>query len=129
MVADGFRIDAAWLDALDQYVDGLQADTTEAAQVSAQYLYEEVVDQAREHPEWVNLADNIDVWSQDGKMVIGVQDNAVLSQAFALEYGDENQPPTPLFRKAKGLVPRVEDRLNRELRARRGSIPIKGVVI
>lgn len=128
-MAEGFRIDAAWLDALDQYVDGLQADTMEASQVTAQYLVDEIVDQAREHPEWVTLADNIAVWSQDGLLTVGINQDAVVSEAFALEYGDENRPPQPLFRKARGLVPRVQDRLTTELRERRGSIPIKGVVL
>lgn len=128
-MAEGFRIDAAWLDALDQYVDGLQADTMEASQVTAQYLVDEIVDTAREHPEWVTLADNIAVWSQDGLMTVGINEGAVVSEAFALEYGDDNRPPQPLFRKARGLVPRVQDRLNTELRSRRGSIPIKGVVL
>lgn len=128
-MAEGFRIDAAWLDALDQYVDGLQADTMEASQVTAQYLVDEIVDQAREHPEWVTLADNIAVWSQDGLLTVGINQDAVVSEAFALEYGDENRPPQPLFRKARGLVPRVQDRLTTELRERRGSIPIKGVVV
>lgn len=126
-MADGFRIDAAWLDALDRYVDGLLADTAEVAQIGAQYLTDEVVDQAREHPEWVSMADNIDAWSQDGRLAIGVHDTALTSQAFALEYGDENRPPSPLFRKAHGLVPKVQDRMERELIARRGIAPIKGM--
>ena len=128
-MANGFRIDAAWLDALDQYVEGLQADTMEAAQVSADYLVEEIVDEAREHPEWVTLADNIETWSEDGKLAVGIRHGEVISEAFALEYGDENRIPQPLFRKAKGLVPRVEDRLTRELQQRRGGIPIPGVKI
>ena len=44
------------------------------------------------------MADNIEVWAEDGILVIGVQDQALVSQAFALEYGDETRPPSPLFR-------------------------------
>jgi hypothetical protein len=44
------------------------------------------------------MADDIEVWSQDGQLVLGVQDEALVSQAFALEYGDEVRPPSPLFR-------------------------------
>jgi hypothetical protein len=29
---------------------------------------------------------------------VGVQDRAFVSQAFALEYGDETRPPIPLLR-------------------------------
>jgi hypothetical protein len=129
VVADGFRIDAAWLDALDRYVDGLLTDTAEVAQDSARYLQDEVVDQAREHPEWATMADGISAWSEDGRLTIGVHDSALSSQAFALEYGDENRPPTPLFRKAAGLVPKVQDRMERELLARRGVPPIKGMKV
>lgn len=126
-MADGFRIDAAWLDALDRYVDGLAEDTQEAAAVGISYLTEKVVDTAREHPEWVNLADNITTWSQDGRFAIGVEHKALSSEAFALEYGDDNRPPTPLFRKLSALVPEVQDRMQRELMARRGISPIKGM--
>lgn len=127
-MAEGFRIDAAWLDALDNYVDGLLTDTQEAAHVTANYLYEEVVDSAREHPEWVSLSDNISVWSQDGHLAIGVSDLALTSEAFALEYGDENSAPQPLFRTANALVPKVQDRLQDELRSRLGTV-IKGMKV
>ena len=35
---------------------------------------------------------------EDGMLVIGVRDEEMVSSAFALEYGDEVRPPTPLFR-------------------------------
>ena len=48
--------------------------------------------------QWSALADNIEVWSQDGRLVIGIHDQLLASQAFALEFGDEHTPPSPLFR-------------------------------
>lgn len=128
-MADGFHIDAAWLDALDNYVHGLLQDTHEAAQVSANFLVDRVFETAKAHPEWTTMADNIQVWSNDGYLVLGVQDDVMVSEAFALEYGDDNRPPTPLFRKLNALVPQVEDRLQRELLARRGSVVIPGMKV
>lgn len=119
-MADGFHIDAAWLDALDRYVEGLYQDTQEAAQVGAHLLTDSAISMARDHPDWVSMADNIEAWSQDGKLVLGVMDDAMVSEAFALEYGDENRPPSPMIRKFQSLVPQVQARIQQELLARRG---------
>lgn len=127
VVAEGFRIDAAWLDALDRYVEGLAHDTAEAASVTAHALHDAAVDRAREHPEWVNLADHIEMWSQDGHLRIGVHHQAMTSQASIVEYGDESRPPAPLLRTMNRLVPQAQDRFTRELQARRGPVRIKGV--
>ena len=69
-----------------------------AATKASAFLHERVVAKARLDPQWAPLADHIEVWSQDGKLVVGVRDQEFGSQAFALEYGDEVRPPTPLFR-------------------------------
>lgn len=83
---------------LAAYTQRLQEQAQKAAVQASTFLHERVVAKARMDPQWASLADNIEVWSQDGKLVVGVRDNAFVSQAFALEYGDEVQPPTPLFR-------------------------------
>ena len=53
---------------------------------------------ARQDDQWVHMADDIHVWSQDGMLVIGTLNNDRVSEAMALEYGDEVTPPSPLFR-------------------------------
>lgn len=97
-MAEGFRIDAAWLDALDQYVEGLQQDAVDAAVEAVEFAEDAVISYARQKPDWVNLADGIQTWSEDGRLVIGVQGNERVSQAVALEYGDLENPPDSLFR-------------------------------
>src|SRR5262245_43173877 len=87
-----------WSAQLAAYVDRLQSEAVVAANKAARYLHEVTVERARQNPEWSQLADNIEVWSEDGQLVLGVKDDEYSSQAFALEYGDEVRPPNPLFR-------------------------------
>ena len=81
-----------------QYIDGLQEEAIEAAAKAAMFLHRSAVERARRDPAWVSLADKIEVWAEDGQLVIGVRDEEFVSQAFALEYGDEHRPPNSLFR-------------------------------
>jgi hypothetical protein len=83
---------------LSAYGQRLQDEATLAAEKASKFIHERVVAKARLDPQWTMLADNIEVWSADGQFVVGVRDNVMRSQAFALEYGDEVRPPTPLFR-------------------------------
>lgn len=80
------------------YTERLQHEAIVAADKATTYIYERTVARARLDPAWNPLADNIEVWSADGQLVVGVRDEAQVSEAFALEYGDEVQPPSPLFR-------------------------------
>lgn len=94
----GFEWPSSSTAALYAYTDRLQAEALTAAEQAITYIHERTVARARIDPDWEPLADHIEVWSQDGLLHIGVQDEAFVSQAFALEYGDEVRPPTPLFR-------------------------------
>ena len=80
------------------YAQRLQEETVAAATKASEFLHERVVAKARLDPEWEPLADHIEVWSHDGQLVVGVRHREFVSQAFALEYGDEVRPPNPLFR-------------------------------
>lgn len=94
----GFEWPSSSTAALYAYTDRLKYEATTAAERAIDYLHERTVARARLDPDWEPLADHIEVWSKDGLLNIGVQDEAFVSQAFALEYGDEVRPPTPLFR-------------------------------
>jgi hypothetical protein len=98
------RIGADFYDAVERYVEGLMETAQQAAVEASGYLYSAVVDRARQDPNWVGLADNIGLWSEDGHLVIGITDTALISQAHAIEYGDEVRPPSPLFRTLSGEV-------------------------
>lgn len=87
---------------LNLYGQRLQAESAVAAEKASAFLHERVVAKARMDPEWAGLADNIEVWSADGHLVVGVRHQDFVSQAFALEYGDEVRPPNPLFRSLDG---------------------------
>jgi hypothetical protein len=83
---------------LHAYGQRLQEQAQVAADRAVSFLHERVVAKARMDPQWSSLADNIEVWSADGRLIVGVRDEEFRSQAFAIEYGDEVRPPTPLFR-------------------------------
>lgn len=102
-MAEGFRIEAAWLDALDRYVEGLQADAADAAASAVEFAEQGVISYAKSKPGWVGLADGIRTWSEDGRLIIGLQGNDRVSQAVALEYGDLEHPPDSLFRTLDSL--------------------------
>ena len=84
--------------------DRLRAEAIEATNRAGQYLHQQIVQRAREDEDWSALADHIHTWSEDGMLVVGVNHQDFVSQAFALEYGDETTPPSPLFRSASADV-------------------------
>jgi hypothetical protein len=92
------EIASGWVDAVQRYVDGLMADAVLAAENATEFFHEQVVARARDDEHWSSMADNIEVWSNDGQLVIGVQHPMFASQAMLLEYGDLEAPPNPLFR-------------------------------
>ena len=125
-MADGFRIGASWLDALDNYVEGLQNDAVAAVVDTAGFLQNAIVGNAMQKPEWVNLADNIQSWSEDGMLHIGLQDQAMVSSAFALEYGDVDNAPSPLFRTVDNITQEARRRMGDRLQQSR-PVVIKGM--
>jgi hypothetical protein len=97
------RIDASWLDALDRHVNGMYDDILSVYAEVADELHERIVDRARNHPKWNEYADRIESWDENGHLAIGIQNPEYVSEAFALEYGDESAPPAPLFRSAESM--------------------------
>lgn len=89
---------------LDRYAQDFKKQAFVGVQKATEHLHQEMQNRAAHTPGWDQLSDNIEVWSQDGQLIVGVRDNDVLSEAFALEYGDETRPPTPLFRTMQDAV-------------------------
>ena len=118
-MAEGFRIDASWLDALDRYVTGLQQDVMDAADSAVDVFRDELVDYAKSKPNWVNLSDSLQTWSEDGRLVVGLQGADFVSQAEYLEFGDLENPPDSLFRTSQHVTMLAQERLAGELAARR----------
>jgi len=83
---------------IQRYARRAQEEAELAAAKAAVFLQDRMQQRAREDEQWSALADNIEVWSQDGRLVIGIHDQLLASQAFQLEFGDETTPPSPLFR-------------------------------
>ena len=92
------EIAAGWVDAIQRYTEGLMVNSLAAAENAAKVFHQSVVEMARQDEDWSSMADNITLWSQDGHLVIGVQDPVFASEASILEYGDEEHPPHPILR-------------------------------
>lgn len=124
-MATSIGITQQWLDALQSYVNGLQAEATQRSEQAVAFLHEQVTDHARQTPEWSELADDLTVWSQDGMLFIGLQDEAYVSQAWAIEYGDEVRPPNPFFRNLGNDFRTTNEYLTEQAQIRYGPMNVK----
>lgn len=111
-------ISPQWFASVSKYMEQLQADTTEAAANAVSYLHEKVVEKANEDPDWRDMADEITVWSQDGYLYLGVNNQDRVSEAMALEFGDETRPPSALFRSLGEDVRETNQRWREEMEAK-----------
>lgn len=96
-MAEDLHIGGAFLTALGLYAQAGDAAVREAAELGRRTLQEDLQALAREHPRWHQLADHIQVWDQEGRLVIGVS-SEVQSEAMTAEYGDAEHPPAPILR-------------------------------
>ena len=94
---------------IERYAQRMAQESTAATNAAGLFLQDRPQQRARENEHWVHLADDIHVWSQDGNLVIGVNNQERVSQAMLVEYGDEVTPPSPLFRTAAPDVQLAED--------------------
>jgi len=92
------EIAPGWVDAVQSYIEGLMVNSIAAAENATKLFQERVRETARQDEDWSSIADNISLWSQDGHLVIGVQDPVFASQAALLEYGDAEHAPNPMLR-------------------------------
>jgi len=110
-----------WLDNLTRYAEQMQAQAHYDAEQNMRRLHHEVVEQARQTPGWMQLADQIEVWSADGMFWIGVRNQEFVSEAWLLEYGDDQRGPNPLFRTLGDQVGLVNERAMTAAIARYGT--------
>ena len=111
-------ISQQWFANFSRYIDKLTADTQAASDNAVNFLRDRVVEKARLTPEWSELADQITVWSQDGEWRVGVNNRDYVSQAMALEYGDETRPPSALFRSLSEEVREASSRMRAEMESK-----------
>ena len=100
---------------LDAYTQRLQQAAIDTSERASMFLQQRLRERASNTPGWDQMADNIEVWSQDGRMVVGMTDSMMASQAFQLEYGDEVTPPSPLFRSMSAEVGATQAMANAEM--------------
>lgn len=65
---------------------------------ASRHVQESLAAEATNNPRWQNIAEHIEVWSQDGRYWVGVQNADSVSEAMAAEYGDSENPPASLIR-------------------------------
>ena len=120
-------INPEWFASVSRYLEQLQADTTATAENAVSYLKDRVVEKAKDDPNWSSMADDITVWSEDGELRIGVNNQDRVSEAMALEYGDEVRPPAALFRSLSEDVREANQRWKEEMETK-GYVYGSGIV-
>lgn len=104
------RFDATWLDALDRFVDDLHDHVYSKAQIVSQSIHDDLVRKAQSRPEWAGMSDHMDIWTNpNGTVSFGIRTPDFVSEAFAAEYGDREQPPSPLFRETYANAQSIAD--------------------
>lgn len=118
-MAGDFGFTASYLDGLDRWANEIAETHERAVLVSAAQLHSMIVQRAEDLEGWSDLRDHIEVWAEDGLLVVGVQHEDFVSQAQFLEYGDEGSAPSPLFRTLAAETRLAEQTFGTELRAGR----------
>jgi hypothetical protein len=118
------EIAPGWIDAVQKYVDGLVVNSIAAAESATEFFHQQVKERARNTEGWSSIADNITMWSQDGGLVIGVTDPMFVSQATLLEYGDQDEPPNPLFRTLSSEARDASDYMRNEFESHYGHLDL-----
>jgi hypothetical protein len=93
---------------IERYARTVTAEVAEATDMAAGYVQQRLRQRAEEDERWASLSNDIMVWSKDGSLVIGLAHQEFVSQAMALEYGDEVTPPSPLFRTASPDIAKAQ---------------------
>ncbi len=97
-MADSLHIGADFFASLEAYALSMNAAVHESARASMDHLQTTLRETASRSTRWSPISDHIDVWSQDGRYVVGVQNTEAVSEAMSAEYGDSEHPPVPLLR-------------------------------
>lgn len=99
-----FSLSTDDIDDFGDNVVALEEARTDFWNLVSEHLLDSVQMVARSNPRWAGLADNIDVWDEGGRLVLGVNSSEFVSEAFAAEYGADEYPPNPLIRTSDGLM-------------------------
>jgi len=120
-VADSLHISAGFFAALDDYAQAVNRAAEEAAQVGMERLVSSLQNAASQNDRWKSIAEHIEVWSQDGQLVVGVRNEGAVSEAVSAEYGDATNPPVPLIRNMPGALTDASQAMNKYMREEVGS--------
>ena len=123
-MASSQRIGAEFLDAVHNYADTINAAAVEATQIALEHVQTRLQEQARQHENWVEIAEHISIFSQDGRVVVGIPNGETLSEAEDAEYGTDAQSPTPLFRTSQGIQREAVLKAREHMVATLGPVPL-----
>lgn len=94
--------------ALRGYVADAAALVEEAVTAEQEDMVARQRSRATDDPRWSGLSEQVNSWEdQDGNFAVGVDNPDAVSQAGMLEFGDMNNPPSPLIR--MGVMKDVAD--------------------
>jgi hypothetical protein len=111
-VADTLHIGADFLAALGEYTQAVHEAVQEASKLAMENIQNSLRESARLNERWKNVSDHIESWSQDGRLVVGIRNTEVMSEAMSAEYGDADNPPVPMFRNMKAATMEASEKMD-----------------
>lgn len=117
-MSDDLHIGAAFFESLYAYAEHVSQEALVAAHEAMTDVVADYKREAAASVAWAPLASNIESWSQDGRLVVGVQNPEHTNEAQAAELGDQDNPPAPLFRNSAPIARRASQAFDARLRAR-----------
>ena len=94
----GFEIPAHAVDALEREIWSFYGQVGQVKDSFQQELLQAIKVKAQAMPQWAGITDWIDTWDENDRMWFGVRGSEFESEAFAAEYGTEEQAPGGLLR-------------------------------
>lgn len=119
-MAGMLHIGAGFLTALDDYVQSVCAACPDAAREGLAEYVSDLQDRASSLPNWRPVSHAIEAWYEDDELRVGVRDPRYVDQAMKAEFGDKDNPPTPLLRVPGTSAIKGGEAMDRVIRGRVG---------
>ena len=87
-----------FLAAVAAYTQAVADAVHTAADRASAHVQESLAREAQASTRWADIAQDIQVYANDGRYWVGVQSPGAVSEAMSAEYGDATHPPVPLIR-------------------------------